>query len=318
MADWKDAFDAKTEDTTPDIDADFIWTKDTSAGLIKRVKPRNFLALYALLASPTFTGTPAAPTAGAGTNTTQLATTAFVIAEILARVASLDVMVFKGVIDCSANPNYPAADAGATYRISVAGKIGGASGVNVTAGDMAICIVDSTASGNQATVGAFWDVIEMNLDGAMTTAGGTFTGDIHVPDDAYDATTWNGSDKVATKNAIRDKIEAVVAGAAAVSDTVYGSGWDGDTTNAPSKNAVYDKIETLQPLDADLTAIAALSGTNTLYYRSGANTWGAVTIGSNLTFSGGTLSAASGGTGTGGTGTTLGAVYAMASGLALP
>jgi hypothetical protein len=33
------------------------------------------------LASPTFTGTPAAPTAAAGTNTTQLATTAFVIGE---------------------------------------------------------------------------------------------------------------------------------------------------------------------------------------------------------------------------------------------
>jgi len=39
------------------------------------------LALKAPLASPTFTGTPAAPTAGAGTNTTQLATTAFVFAE---------------------------------------------------------------------------------------------------------------------------------------------------------------------------------------------------------------------------------------------
>ena len=32
------------------------------------------------LASPTFTGTPAAPTAGSGTNTTQIATTAFVTA----------------------------------------------------------------------------------------------------------------------------------------------------------------------------------------------------------------------------------------------
>lgn len=30
-----------------------------------------------------------------------------------------------------------------------------------------------------------------------------------------------------------------------VSDTAYGVGWNGDTTTAPSKNAVYDKIETL-------------------------------------------------------------------------
>ena len=40
------------------------------------------------LASPTFTGTPAAPTASQGTNTTQLATTAFVNAEITADTAS--------------------------------------------------------------------------------------------------------------------------------------------------------------------------------------------------------------------------------------
>jgi len=35
-----------------------------------------------------------------------------------------DAMVYKGSIDCSTNPNYPAADAGHTFRISVAGKIG--------------------------------------------------------------------------------------------------------------------------------------------------------------------------------------------------
>jgi hypothetical protein len=38
-------------------------------------------ALKANLASPTFTGTPAAPTAADGTNTTQIATTAFVQAQ---------------------------------------------------------------------------------------------------------------------------------------------------------------------------------------------------------------------------------------------
>ena len=38
-------------------------------------------------ASPTFTGTPAAPTASAGTNTTQVATTAFVEADVTAHAA---------------------------------------------------------------------------------------------------------------------------------------------------------------------------------------------------------------------------------------
>jgi hypothetical protein len=42
--------------------------------------PAEFFALLATLASPTFTGTPAAPTATPGTNTTQIATTAFVLA----------------------------------------------------------------------------------------------------------------------------------------------------------------------------------------------------------------------------------------------
>lgn len=51
-----------------------------------------------------------------------------------------------------------------------------------------------------------------------------------------------------------------------------------------------------QEADADLTALAALSGTNNIYYRSAANTWTSVTIGTGLTFTGGTL-AASGGSG---------------------
>src|SRR5215831_2877494 len=62
----------------------------------------------------------------------------------------------------------------------------------------------------------------------------------------------------------------------------------------------------VQAWDADLDALGALTGTNTIYYRSGAATWSAVTIGANLTFSGGILSAAGGGGGTpGGSNTQL-------------
>lgn len=82
-------------------------------------------------------------------------------------IASADAMVFKGVIDCSANPNYPAADKGWTYRVSVAGKIGGASGINVEVGDLLLCLADSTASGNQATVGASWSIAQTNVDGGV-------------------------------------------------------------------------------------------------------------------------------------------------------
>ena len=50
-----------------------------------------------------------------------------------------------------------------------------------------------------------------------------------------------------------------------------------------------------QPLDGDLTSIAALSGVNVIYHRSAANTWTAVTIGSGLSFTAGTLAATGGG-----------------------
>jgi Collagen triple helix repeat (20 copies) len=46
-----------------------------------------------------------------------------------------------------------------------------------------------------------------------------------------------------------------------------------------------------QPLDADLTSLAGASSTNAIYYRSAANTWGPITIGSGLAFGSGTLSA---------------------------
>jgi hypothetical protein len=83
-------------------------------------------------------------------------------------LATNDAMIFKGYLDCSTNPNYPAADAGHTYRVSVAGKIGGASGPNVEAGDMLTCSIDGTASGTHATVGANWGIYQTNIDGAVT------------------------------------------------------------------------------------------------------------------------------------------------------
>lgn len=82
-------------------------------------------------------------------------------------IAAADAMVFSGVVDCSTNPNYPAADRGHTYRVSVAGKIGGGSGVNVENGDLLLCLTDSTASGNHATVGANWNITQANIDGAV-------------------------------------------------------------------------------------------------------------------------------------------------------
>jgi hypothetical protein len=112
--------------------------------------------------------------------------------------------------------------------------------------------------------------------GAETIAGvKTFSSDPIIPDEAYDATAWNGSLEPPTKNAVRDEIESLASELATsiadgdastltsaqtyadgkVDNTAYGAGWNGDNTDAPSKNAVYDKVETLAP--KDLSAVLA-------------------------------------------------------------
>jgi hypothetical protein len=95
---------------------------------------------------------------------TQKATKAYV--DGIVTGGAVDVMVFKGVIDCSANPNYPAADAGHLYKVSVAGKIGGGSGTDVNIGDTLYCITDGTAAGTQAAVGANWNIANENVTAA--------------------------------------------------------------------------------------------------------------------------------------------------------
>lgn len=70
---------------------------------------------------------------------------------------------YKGAIDCSTNPNYPAAEVGDVYKVSVAGKIGGASGIAVEVGDTIYCNTDSTG-GTQAEVGNDFDIIQANID----------------------------------------------------------------------------------------------------------------------------------------------------------
>jgi hypothetical protein len=88
-------------------------------------------------------------------------------------IASLNGVLYKGTIDCSGNPNYPAADAGYMYIVSVAGKIGGASGTDVVAGDSMICNTDGTAAGNEATVGTKWNIFEKNITIQIVAQGGT-------------------------------------------------------------------------------------------------------------------------------------------------
>lgn len=139
-----------------------------------------------MFASPTFTGTVTVPTPSANDNSTKAASTAYVDAGIAAAVTGL--LDFKGSTDCSANPNYPAASKGDSYVVSVAGKIGGASGTVVAIGDVYFATADN-AGGTQASVGASWAVLEKNLDGAYVV-GGT---DVPVTDGGTGASSASGA-----------------------------------------------------------------------------------------------------------------------------
>lgn len=121
--------------------------------------------------------------------------------DITDAIGTNDAMVYKGVIDASTNPNYPAADAGWTYKISVAGKIGGASGINVEVGDMLICTADATASGTHAAVGTSWNIIQMNIDGYVLGPASSTNNNIAVFDGTTGKLIKDGGSTIATLTA---------------------------------------------------------------------------------------------------------------------
>lgn len=69
-------------------------------------------------------------------------------------------------------------------------------------GALSIDVTNSAGTGTKTS----W-IISQTAPGGVTTAGATFIGDILVPDEAYDATAWNGNLEVPTKNAVRDILE---------------------------------------------------------------------------------------------------------------
>lgn len=88
----------------------------------------------------------------------------------------VDTLVSSGTaaisdFDASTNPNYPTAGKGDLYHVTVAGKVGGASGPDVEVGDSFKAKVATTA-GDHATVGSNWIIMQNNLSAATTTVSG--------------------------------------------------------------------------------------------------------------------------------------------------
>jgi len=98
----------------------------------------------------------------------RLATQKAVKAYVDASVTGL--LDLKGSTDCSTNPNYPSALKGDAYYVTVAGKIGGASGKTVEIGDVYVALADNEG-GKEASVGTSWFVLNQNLTGVALTSG---------------------------------------------------------------------------------------------------------------------------------------------------
>lgn len=148
----------------------------------------NDLNAKAPLASPTFTGTPKAPTPATGTDSTQIATTAFVNAEIAAKMEQMDAVVYKGPIAGGDSGDYgtltPAANKGYLYKVSAAGKI---NGQEVRPGDLLICNTDNTpaaTASSYSTVWENWDYYPGLTDGAVIGPDSSVDGHVLVFDGA--------------------------------------------------------------------------------------------------------------------------------------
>jgi len=193
---------------------------------------------YAPIASPTFTGVPAAPTASAGTNTTQVATTAFVKTAvdnvISAAPGALD------TLDELAAALGDDANFATTVTNSIATKLALAGGTmtgNIAMGTNKVTGLGTPTSNTDAATKAYADTM-------LPLAGGTMTGAIAMgtnkitglgtPTANTDAATKAYADAIGTAVAADAASAAASATAAAASYDSFDDRYLGAKASAPS------------------------------------------------------------------------------------
>ena len=217
---------------------------DITGTLTDQTDLNTALGLKAPLASPTFTGTPAAPTAAGATSTTQIATTAFVAGEITTHA---------GAADPHGDRSF-ATSAVSTHAALTTGAHG------ITAAGAAL-LDDADAAAQRTTLG---------LGTAATTAA-----------TAYEASgaiaTHNA---VTTAHGISAYGATLVDDAdAATARTTLGLGTAATSASGDFATAGHNHSGVYQPADAELTAIAGLTSTaDSAPYFTGSGTAALMTV----------------------------------------
>lgn len=219
------------------------------------------------------TGTPTAPTAGSTTNTTQIATTAFVQSAIDAKLAANDAMIFKGTIGATSGKDYTVTslpsthNAGWTYKVAEAGTY---AGVKCEIGDMIICITDSTSSND-----AHWTVVQNNTDGAVTGPASAADNAVAIFNGTTGKIIKNSGLTIATsvpKNAVftdTHHTTGIVAGASgATANASATNPYVAVTDNSTYRSQIQLKGSGATTVSSDANGVITISSTDNNTWRS--------------------------------------------------
>lgn len=189
------------------------------------------LGLKAPLASPAFTGTPTAPTAAAETDTTQIATTAFVAAAVAA---------YKTTVDAALNLKAPLASPAFTGAPTVP---------TPSASDNSSKAVNTAwVKARLSVIENFTSELESRLNNKAPLASPEFTGTPTAPT----PTSSSDNTQIATKGYVDEAKEVVVVNYAAASATLWNTLY---SAYSAGKTVILKE------------SVSGSSGSTTRYYR---------------------------------------------------
>lgn len=200
--------------------------QSTSPPTLRMYIERIWTALYTLGSDGTLTACSALALPADPTAAPQIATKHYVDV----RPGDVGSMMFRGTIDCSAAPNYPAANDGDVYIVSAPGKIGGASGLNVGTAAMLLCMANATASGTQAAIGTHWTIAQgQNPNLALNPAVSAADGSLAVFNAGSGRQIESSGVTLDTSPAMAANSDLRVASQSAVKQALGGKALSGDT-----------------------------------------------------------------------------------------